>query len=370
MRTFGVVGLRIRPPRPTTPRPVRIEDSQLAPANRKPARLRRARLLALSVPVSYAVLGCLWILISDLALESLQLPTQVSTRIAMAKGWIFVAGSTVLIGAVIRKAWTILERAYADLESELAQRRKAQEELARLAQELEERVQDRTRHLESTMSELSLFTDSVSHDLRAPLRLLTGYADALLTDHGGQLDPEAIRKLGRLSASADRMNRMINGLLELARHGRSALRIEPFEARLHELMVDEIWQEVSASHPGRDFRFERGPLVDAMCDPALLEHVWRNALSNAAKYTRGRNPAVISVEHRDGWFRIRDNGVGFDPAMTPKIFKPFERLHRSEEFEGDGIGLALAYRVIDRHGGAIEAESAPGEGTEIRFRLG
>lgn len=352
------------------PRPIAIEDSHLVPENKKPAGLRRARLLALSVPVSYAVFGGLWILISDLALESLHLPSQVSTRIAMAKGWIFVAGSTVLIGAVIRKAWTILERAYTDLESELAQRRKAQEELARLALELEERVQERTRHLESTMSELSLFTDSVSHDLRAPLRVLAGYADAILADHVDQLAPEAIHKLGRISASADRMNRMINGLLELARHGRSALRIEPFDGRTHGEMVDEIWQEVAAGHPGREFRFERGALADARCDPALLEHVWRNILSNAAKYTRGRNPAVISVEHRDGWFRIRDNGVGFDPALAPKIFRPFERLHRWEEFEGDGLGLALVHRVVERHGGAIEAESTPGEGTEIRFRLG
>ncbi len=347
----------------------RDKDGDLGSKTRQRHPLLQARLLALSVPVLYAIFGALWILVSDLVLGSLRLSPELTTRIAMAKGWIYVAGSTALIAAVIRKAWTSLESAYADLESELAQRRKTQEELARLAQELEERVQERTLHLEATMSELSLFTDSVSHDLRAPLRLLTGYADALRTDHGDRLDPEAIRKLDRLSASADRMNRMINGLLELARHGRSALRIEPFEARLHELMVDEIWQEVSASHPGRVFRFQRGPLADTLCDPALLEHVWRNVLSNAAKYTRGRDPAVIEVEYRDGWFRIRDNGVGFDPAMAPRIFKPFERLHRAEEFEGDGIGLALAYRVVERHGGAIEAESQLGKSTEIRFRL-
>lgn len=331
--------------------------------------LRRARLQALAVPVLYAVCGCMWILVSDLALESLALGPRITTRIAMVKGWIFVAGSTVLIVAVMRKAWSTIENAYLDLESELAQRRKAQEETSRLAAELEQRVEERTRHLQAAISELAMFSDSVSHDLRAPLRIVAGYARTLLEDHSSQLSLEGLAHLGRLSATAGKMERMVGALLELSRHGRTSVRLERFEAGRHQAMVDEIWHEVRQGYPDREFHFERGDLPAIQCDPSLVEHVWRNTLSNAAKYTRGRNPANIRVEFSDGWFRVVDNGVGFEPSSAKRIFRPFERLHRAEEFEGDGIGLALAAQVVTRHGGEIEADSRPGAGTEIRFRI-
>ncbi len=331
--------------------------------------LLRARLEALSVPLLYALFGILWILISDLVLGSMRLSPETTTRIAMIKGWIFVGGSTLLVGVVMRKAWSTLEGAYRDLENELVRRKRTQEELAALARELEARVEERTRHLEAALRELELFGDSISHDLRAPLRAMAGYASALEEDCADALGEEGRTHVVRLQNAAHRMERMIQGLLELSRHGRAGLHLEVVPPDRHGRLVDEIWKEVQVLHPGRTWRFTRGVFPATRCDPRLLEHVWRNLLSNAAKYTRQREEAAIDVAWRDGWFRVRDNGIGFDPAMAERIFRPFERLHRADEYEGDGIGLALVERVIRRHGGEIAVESKPGEGSEFRFRL-
>lgn len=331
--------------------------------------LHRARMQALAVPVLYAIFGCLWILVSDLALEALALPPDLNTRIAMFKGWIYVAGSTFLIVVVMRTAWATLERAYADLKVELAERRAAQEEAIRLSKELDARVQERTRHLQEALSELAMFSDLVSHDLRSPLRILSSYAQALEESHSSNRPEEGIQYTARIKAVSMRMDRMIQGLMELSRHGRSALNLQEFEPAPHENLVDEIWQEIEQNNPDRAFGFHRGPLVRVRCDPRLLEHVWRNLLSNAAKFTRNRERADIRVEFRDGWFRVRDNGIGFDTTLASRMFRPFERLHPSREYEGDGIGLALVSRVIERHGGVVEAEGIPGEGCEVRFRL-
>lgn len=337
---------------------------------REPSRtLRHARIQALAVPVWYAVFGCAWILVSDLGLEALGLPPHVSTRIAMVKGWIFVAGSTLLIGAVMRAAWSTLERAYAELKAELAVRREAQEKAVRLSEELELRVLERTQHLQEALSELAMYSDLVSHDLRSPLRIMVGYAQALEETQGSVLTPEGTDFVTRIKAAGGRMERMIHGLMELSRHGRSALHLREFDGREHEDLVDEIWREVESNHAGRTFRFERGPFPPVRCDPLLVEHVWRNLLANAAKFTARRVAAEVVVEFRDGWFRVRDNGAGFDPSVASRLFRPFERLHSAKDFDGDGIGLALVHRVVERHGGGIEAEGRPGEGCEVRFRL-
>ncbi|MBK8804799.1 MAG: hypothetical protein IPN71_22580 [Fibrobacteres bacterium] len=331
--------------------------------------LFRARMQALAVPVIYAVFGALWILVSDLVLGAMDLPAPITTKISMVKGWIYVAGSTLLIMIVMRKAWATLERAYAELKVELAERRIAQEEAVRLSMELDARVQERTRHLQEALSELAMFSDLVSHDLRSPLRILSSYAQALEESHASLHPEEGLEYAARIKAVSGRMERMIQGLMELSRHGRSALHLQEFEAGAHESLVDEIWQEIQQNNSGRTFRFRYGPFPPVRCDPRLLEHVWRNLLSNAAKFTRSREVADIQVEFRDGWFRISDNGVGFDNTLASRMFRPFERLHPSRDYEGDGIGLALVSRVIERHGGVVEAEGWPGEGCEVRFRL-
>jgi len=340
-------------------------DSKSEPSN----TLHRARLQALSVPVIYAIFGGLWILVSDLALGAMHLPPDITTRIAMFKGWLYVAGSTLLIVVVMRTAWATLERAYAELKVELSERKAAQEKAQRLSEELDQRVRERTVHLQETLAELAMFSDLVSHDLRSPLRILSSYAQALQDSQSTGHPEDCTQYAARIQAVTARMERMIQALMELSRHGRDALRIVDYGGDAHGTLVDEIWQEISHNHPGRSFRFERGPLPFVRCDPAMLEHVWRNLLANAAKFTRERDSAVVQVEFRDGWFRVRDNGIGFDPTMASKIFRPFERLHPTRDFEGEGIGLALVGRIVERHGGKVEADGKPGEGCEIRFRI-
>lgn len=331
--------------------------------------LRATGLRAISVPVVYAAFGVVWILASDLFLESLRLDPVLNTRIAMAKGWIFVAGSTFLLSVVLRGAWNALGRASDDLQRELERRRRAQEESARLAVELEKRVQERTVHLEAALRELGMFTDSVSHDVRAPVRSIHGFARILLEDHAAEFSPEAARLLERVTDSAARMDRMIEGLMDLSRSRRDALRIRELSAVEHETLVDTVWAEVEAGHPERVFRYRREALGGVHADIRLLETLWRNLLGNAAKYTRNRAEAVIEVERDGDWFVVRDNGVGFSNAHVFEIFRPFRRLHRSEEFEGDGIGLALVRSILDRHDGVVEASGEPGVGATIRFRI-
>lgn len=349
---------------PAQGKPFRLETS---PAHHR--TLHRARLLALAVPVVYAIFGGLWILVSDLVLASLGLPPEVATRIAMIKGWLYVAGSTLLIVVVMRKAWGTLEAAYDELRVELSERMTAQLEAIRLSEELDQRVRERTAHLQEALAELAMFSDLVSHDLRSPLRILSGYADALQESQASGNAEDSIRFAGRIQAVTARMGRMIQALMDFSRHGRESLRIETISPDRHQRMVDEIWHEVEQNHPDRSFAFRRGEFPALRGDASMLEHVWRNLLANAAKFTRERDPAVIEVEFHDGWFRVRDNGVGFDSSLASRMFRPFERLHPAKDFEGEGIGLALVGRVVERHGGKVEATGEPGNGCEVRFRL-
>jgi len=331
--------------------------------------LRSAGLRAISVPVVYAAFGVVWILASDLFLESLRLDPVLNTRIAMAKGWIFVAGSTILLSVVLRGAWNALGRASRDLQRELERRRTAQEESARLAVELEKRVEERTVHLEAALRELGMFTDSVSHDVRAPVRAIRGFARILQEDHAAEFTPEAARLLERVTDSAARMDRMIEGLMDLSRSRRDALRIRTLTPIEHGNLVDAVWGEVAASHPERVFLYRREALEGVRADIRLLEILWRNLLGNAAKYTGNRVEAVVEVRCNGGWFEVKDNGVGFSNAHVFEIFRPFRRLHRAEEFEGDGIGLALVRSIVDRHDGEVDACGEPGVGATIRFRI-
>lgn len=325
--------------------------------------------VALTVPLGYAVFGILWILVSDLLLESMHLPSDLNMRVAMAKGWIFVALSTLLIAVLIRHFWSVIDGVFGALKRQLSETIRARSDADRLAESLERIVEERTRHLESALAELGHFTDSVSHDLRGPIRTLTGFSRILLEDHGETLSVEQRQVVARIELAADRMNRMVDGLLALARYGRDALEIVEVDGRSVDQMVAEIWMELRAQNPDRLLEARFRELPGVRCDPRLFENVWRNLLGNAVKYTRGRSPAIVEVWYENGWFHVRDNGVGFDPQRFRDIFLPFRRYHATEEFEGDGIGLALVHRIVRRHGGTIEAESREGEGTAFRFRL-
>jgi signal transduction histidine kinase len=238
-------------------------------------------------------------------------------------------------------------------------------------EELERRVVQRTAELESANKELEAFTYSVAHDLRAPLRHIQGFSDALAEDFGTQLAPAAKDHLRRIVDSTQYMGRLINDLLALAHVGRQELRLQVTGLKA---IVQEVLEELKSETEGRDIRWQVGdfPFVD--CDAGLMKQVFYNLLSNAAKYTRPRKPAIIdtgqmSVNGQPVIF-VRDNGVGFNMKYADKLFGVFQRLHRREDFEGTGVGLATVQRIIHKHGGRIWAEAEIDKGATFFFSLG
>jgi signal transduction histidine kinase len=226
----------------------------------------------------------------------------------------------------------------------------------------------RTVELEAANKELEAFSYSVSHDLRAPLRHVNGFAEILLREYSDAVPPEARRHLETIAGGARRMNQLIDDLLRLSRLGRQSLTFGPVDMRA---MAGGILEELRRESPERAVEVELGELPDCVGDPALLRQVWINLLSNAFKFTRKRDPARIRIDcTREGEgdvYRVRDNGAGFEMAYAGKLFGVFQRLHRAEEFEGTGVGLSIVQRILHRHGGRIWAQSAPNEGATFCF---
>lgn len=226
------------------------------------------------------------------------------------------------------------------------------------------------KSLEEANAELEAFSFSVSHDLRAPLRAIDGFARVLDEESGPRLDDEGRRLLGRVRANVERMGRLIDDLLEFSRLGRQALRESDVDM---DELVRRAAVEAAGAEPERRVRLTIGDLPPARGDAAMLAVVWTNLLSNAYKYTRTRSEARVEVGGEKGpeglRYWVRDDGVGFDPAYADKLFGVFSRLHRADEFEGTGVGLALVKRIVERHGGRVEADGAPGRGAEFRFLL-
>jgi light-regulated signal transduction histidine kinase (bacteriophytochrome) len=236
---------------------------------------------------------------------------------------------------------------------------------------LEATVQERTADLREANAELESFSYSVSHDLRAPLRAVDGFAKMLALDYGDALDEPGRRYVARIRAGAQQMGELIDGLLAFSRLQRQEMASR--RVRLDHL-VAEVWEELAAERGDRRIELVVGELPDALGDPRLVRHVVANLLANAVKYTRHAEPARIEVGHRvtaggETTYYVRDNGAGFDMRYADKLFKVFQRLHRAEEYEGTGIGLALAHRIVLRHGGQIWADAAPGQGATFYFTL-
>ena len=236
--------------------------------------------------------------------------------------------------------------------------------------ELELRVVRRTAQLEAVNRELESFTYSVAHDLRAPLRHIQGFADALIEDCAERLDAAARGYLNRIVESTRRMDQLINDLLGLAHVGRQELSIQPVDLNA---LVQDVVRDMAHETGGRNIEWRLGSLPVVECDPGLIKLVYYNLLSNAVKYTRPRDPAVIEVGETtvDGerTLFIRDNGVGFNMKYAHKLFGVFERLHRREDFEGTGVGLATVQRIIHKHGGRIRAEAEIDKGATFYFTL-
>jgi PAS domain S-box-containing protein len=222
---------------------------------------------------------------------------------------------------------------------------------------------------EASNRELETFSYSVAHDLRAPLRAIDGYGQALVEDHGASLDAAAHGFLDRIRGNAKRMSRLIDDLLQLARVSRA----EPLRVPVDLTAVAaEAAERAAQAEPGRRVHVVIAPGVDAVGDPGLLRVALDNLVGNAFKFTRGSGGRVEFGADAAGAsvrYFVRDDGVGFDIEHAGKLFRPFERLHAGD-FEGTGIGLAIVRRVVERHGGRVWAESAPGQGATFSFTLG
>ena len=244
-------------------------------------------------------------------------------------------------------------------------------EVNELKTELESRVARRTAELEAANKELEAFSYSVSHDLRAPLRAINGFAGMVLEDYGSQLPPEGRNYLERMRKGGLRMGELIDDLLAFARLSRLPLTRQPVDVTQ---LVKDALAELSPAAGERLVETRIGELPGCFGDRAMLRQVWVNLLSNAFKYSRGRNPAVVQTgcEQKNGQrvYFVRDNGVGFDMQYAGKLFGVFQRLHRPDEFEGTGVGLAIVQRIVHRHGGQVWAEAAPDRGATFYFTLG
>jgi light-regulated signal transduction histidine kinase (bacteriophytochrome) len=254
--------------------------------------------------------------------------------------------------------------------TDIEDQRRTDDELRTLNAELEDRVAARTSALEAANRELESFSYSVSHDLRAPLRAISGFSNLLWEDHKDYLDTEAQRKLGIIRSQAERMGALIDDLLAFSRLGRKSM--EPAQLNMAEL-ANNTFQRLNQHTENAAVTFHVGKLPPATADRSLLEQVWSNLLSNAIKFSsREENPVVevgaIVDEHENVYF-VRDNGAGFDPRYSDKLFGVFQRLHDESEFPGTGVGLALVHRIITRHGGRVWADSRPGDGATFHFSL-
>jgi PAS domain S-box-containing protein len=249
-------------------------------------------------------------------------------------------------------------------------RKVAEDEVVRLNEELEERVADRTAELDAANKELEAFAYSVSHDLRAPLRHISGFSTLLAERSADALDEKGLHYVDVITKSVNEMGKLIDDLLQFSRTGRAELTIESVDM---DVVVKEALAPLHDQIDGRAIEWSIEPLPAADADRALIRQVWANLLGNAVKYTRGGAPARISVsgELTDGEvvYTVSDNGVGFEMQYAHKLFGVFQRLHDSSEFEGTGIGLANVQRIVTRLHGRVWAEGEPDKGATFWFSL-
>ena len=264
-------------------------------------------------------------------------------------------------GRIVRRLGTL---------QDISEYQLAKQEIAALNEGLERRVHLRTVQLQELNEELESFAYAVSHDLRAPLRAMDGFAHIIAVDYAASLDDEGTAHLERIRVSAQKMGELIDGLLQLSRLSRARLRVEDVDLSR---LAREVCDELAAAEPGRRVEVVIRPGLRALADPALAHALLANLLGNAWRFTSQHETARVelgAVEGSEGTtFFVADDGAGFDMAYADKLFGAFQRLHTPGQFDGTGIGLATVQRIVRRHGGRVWAEGAVEQGATFYFTL-
>jgi signal transduction histidine kinase len=275
------------------------------------------------------------------------------------------------VRAPVRRSAAEIEQLVGTFNQMLSQIQDQHEQIEQARATLEQRVNDRTSELAAANRELEAFSYSVSHDLRAPLRAIDGFSQAVLSEYAPKLDQRGVHFLERVRAGTQKMSQLIDDMLHLSQVTRRTLQRTDVDASA---IANDVAAELARRNPDRHVTCTIQPNMRALADPHLLTIVYENLLGNAWKFTGAREDARIEVGQKavgeELAFFVRDNGAGFDATYAAKLFGAFQRLHTESEFEGTGIGLATVKRIVTRHGGMVAAEGAVGKGATFYFTLG
>ena len=318
-----------------------------------------------TIALIYLAAGALWIFVTDRWLEWLDLQPRTLQLMQTSKGWLAILGSAILL-------YILLKRHKRRDDAAVSALLESQREVQQMNAELEKRVAERTRQLQAANRELESFAYAVSHDLRAPLRSLSGFSQILQETASAQLDEKSLHYLRRIHDASQRMSGLIEALLGLSRISTAELVTRP--VNLSQLCLD-AGTALKEKYPGHAVQFDVAPNMHVEGDARLLRMAVDCLLGNAWKYTIRAAQPTVTVGVQTGVtgghiYFVRDNGVGFDMAYANKLFVPFQRLHPDADFQGSGIGLVTAQRVIARHGGRIWPEAQVNEGATFYFTIG